>query len=105
MIEIVISETFNRWLGGLRDRRAVARINQRLDRVANGLLGDVQTVGEGVSEMRIHYGPGYRLYYVREDKKSSSCYAAAIKAANDEISSGPNRWLAHGKGRPINDTG
>ena len=68
-MEIVISETFNRWLGGLRDRRAVARINQRLDRVANGLLGDVQTVGEGVSEMRIHYGPGYRLYYVREDEK------------------------------------
>ena len=68
-MEIVISETFNRWLGGLRDRRAVARINQRLDRVANGLLGDVQTVGKGVSEMRIHYGPGYRLYYVREDEK------------------------------------
>ena len=68
MVGIVRSETFNRWLGGLGDRRAVARINQRLDRVANGLLGDVQTVGEGVSEMRIHYGPGYRLYYVREDE-------------------------------------
>ena len=68
MVGIVRSETFNRWLGGLRDRRAVARINQRLNRVANGLLGDVQTVGEGVSEMRIHYGPGYRLYYVREDE-------------------------------------
>ena len=68
MVGIVRSETFNRWLGGLGDRRAVARINQRLNRVANGLLGDVQTVGEGVSEMRIHYGPGYRLYYVREDE-------------------------------------
>ncbi len=68
MIEIVRSETFNRWLRGLSDRRAAARISQRLSRVANGLLGDVRSVGEGVSEMRIHYGPGYRLYYVREDE-------------------------------------
>ena len=68
MIEIVRSETFNRWLRGLSDRRAVARISQRLERVANGILGDVRSVGEGVSEMRIHYGPGYRLYYVREDE-------------------------------------
>ena len=58
----------NRWLRGLSDRRAVARISQRLERVANGILGDVRSVGEGVSEMRIHYGPGYRLYYVREDE-------------------------------------
>ena len=68
MIEIVRSETFNRWLRGLSDRRAAARISRRLGRVANGLLGDVRSVGEGVSEMRIHYGPGYRLYYVREDE-------------------------------------
>ena len=68
MIEIVRSETFNRWLGGLGDRRAVARISQRLERVADGILGDVRSVGEGVSEIRIHYGPGYRLYYVHEDE-------------------------------------
>ena len=68
MIEIVRSETFNRWLRGLSDRRAAARISRRLGRVANGLLGDVRSVGEGVSEMRIHYGPGYRLYYVRDDE-------------------------------------
>ena len=68
MVEIARSETFDRWLGGLGDPRAVARISQRLERVANGILGDVRSVGEGVSEMRIHYGPGYRLYYVREDE-------------------------------------
>ena len=68
MIEVVRSETFNRWLRGLSDRRAAARISRRLGRVANGLLGDVRSAGEGVSEMRIHYGPGYRLYYVREDE-------------------------------------
>ena len=68
MVGIVRSETFDRWLRGLSDRRAAARIIQRLERVAKGLVGDVRSVGEGVSEMRIHYGPGYRLYYVREDE-------------------------------------
>ena len=48
----------------------MARIIQRLERVAKGLLGDVRSVGEGVSEMRIHYGPGYRLYYVREGENT-----------------------------------
>ena len=70
MVGAVRSETFDRWLGGLGDRRAVARIIQRLERVANGILGDVRSVGEGVSEMRIHYGPGYRLYYVREGENT-----------------------------------
>ena len=71
MVGVVRSETFDRWLGGLEDRRAVARIIQRLERVAKGLLGDVRSVGEGVfSEMRIHYGPGYRLYYVREGENT-----------------------------------
>ena len=70
MVGIVRSETFNRWLRGLSDRRAAARISRRLERVVNGLLGDVRSVGEGVSEMRIHYGPGYRLYYVREGENT-----------------------------------
>ena len=49
----------------LRDRRGVARINARLRNVSLGNLGDVKAVGNGVSEMRIHYGPGYRIYYMR----------------------------------------
>lgn len=65
MIEVTQTETFAEWLGGLRDRRAAARVRDRIVRIAGGLLGDVEPVGEGVSEARIHYGPGYRLYFVR----------------------------------------
>jgi putative addiction module killer protein len=56
---------FARWLAGLRDRRAVARINARIRRLSLGNPGDVKPVGEGVSEMRIDYGPGYRVYFVQ----------------------------------------
>lgn len=65
MIELIRSATFDRWLSGLRDRRAVARIVARLDRMAAGNPGDVQPVGEGVSELRINYGPGYRVYFIQ----------------------------------------
>jgi putative addiction module killer protein len=55
---------FAEWLKGLRDVRATAKITSRIDRMEEGNLGDVASVGEGVSEARIHYGPGYRLYFV-----------------------------------------
>ncbi len=64
-MELIRSATFDRWLTGLRDRRALARIAARLDRLAAGNPGDVQPVGEGVSELRIDYGPGYRVYFTR----------------------------------------
>ena len=66
MIELIRSATFDRWLSGLRDRRAVARIAARLDRMAAGNPGDVQPVGDGVSELRINYGPGYRVYFIQQ---------------------------------------
>lgn len=65
MIELIKSTAFDRWLTDLRDVRAVARIQVRLDRMATGNPGDVKPVGEGVSEMRIDYGPGYRVYFMR----------------------------------------
>ena len=61
--EIEKTEIFDRWLLKLRDRKAVLAITQRLDRAIVGNFGDVAPVGEGVSEMRIFVGPGYRLYY------------------------------------------
>ena len=54
---------FNEWLEGLRDIRARARVRTRLDRVSLGNLGDYASVGEGVFELRLFYGPGYRVYY------------------------------------------
>ena len=65
MIEVRQTEDFARWLRSLRDAKAAAKIAQRIVRVASGLLGDVKPVGEGVSELRINFGPGYRLYFVR----------------------------------------
>ena len=64
MFEIVQSTTFRQWIRRLRDREAVERINARLRRVVLGNLGEVAPVGNGISEMRIHYGPGYRIYYI-----------------------------------------
>ena len=57
------TETFRKWERKLRDQRAKALIAARLLRLANGLPGDVAPVGEGVSELRIHHGPGYRIYF------------------------------------------
>ena len=63
MVELRKTERFARWIDGLRDLRARARIQARLDRLAEGNPGDVKPVGEGVSELRIDYGPGYRVYF------------------------------------------
>lgn len=67
--QIVIVETdqFRDWLDGLRDRKARLRIDDRLRRLANGNAGDTKSVGEGVQELRLHFGPGYRVYYIWRD--------------------------------------
>ncbi|PIT00694.1 addiction module antitoxin RelB [Bradyrhizobium nitroreducens] len=62
MINVLQTEAFRGWLAGLRDRRAVARIASRLALIERGTLGDVKSLGAGLSEFRIDYGPGYRLY-------------------------------------------
>ena len=59
------TEAFRRWLDKLHDVHAVGLITRRLERVQRGNVGDIRSVGGGISEMRINYGPGYRLYFVR----------------------------------------
>lgn len=66
MVELVTSATFERWLRKLKDRQAVARVLARIDRLVAGNPGDVKPVGGGISEMRIRYGPGYRIYFLQE---------------------------------------
>ncbi len=66
MADVVESATFRRWIRGLGDRAAVARINARLRGVSLGHMGDTRAVGEGLFEMRLHHGPGYRLYCLRD---------------------------------------
>jgi putative addiction module killer protein len=63
MLDIKQTETYRKWERKLRDQRAKALIAARVFRVANGLTGDVKPVGQGVSELRIHHGPGYRVYF------------------------------------------
>jgi putative addiction module killer protein len=65
MLAIRKTGTYARWLDGLRDIHARARVMVRVERLAAGNPGDVRPVGEGVSEMRIDYGPGYRVYYTQ----------------------------------------
>ena len=69
MIEIRKTETYAKWLNGLRDIQARARILVRVERLAAGNPGDVRPVGKGVSELRIDYGPGYRVYYTKHGKE------------------------------------
>lgn len=65
MLEVRKTEAFETWLTELKDQRGKAKIVARIDRLALGNPGDVSPVGEGVSELRIHFGPGYRVYFVR----------------------------------------
>jgi len=65
-MEIRKTDTFSRWLDRLKDPKAKARVLVRITRLADGNPGDVKPVGKGVSEMRIPYGPGYRVYYVQQ---------------------------------------
>jgi putative addiction module killer protein len=63
MFELLQTETFRKWRTKLKDERARALIASRLDRLAFGHTGDAEPVGDGISELRIHYGPGYRVYF------------------------------------------
>ncbi len=95
MIEVRQTAEFTDWMARLRDGRARAKIAARIDRLAMGNPGDVQPVGEGLSELRIHHGPGYRVYFVQRgamlvvllcggDKSSQSAdIRAARKLAAD----------------------
>ena len=66
MVEIRKTDVFVNWLDGLRDIQARARVLVRIERLATGNPGDVKPVGEGVSELRIDYDPGYRVYFVKQ---------------------------------------
>jgi putative addiction module killer protein len=89
MIEIRKTSHFANWIDSLQDIRARARIQARIERLAMGNPGDVKPVGEGISEMRINYGPGYRVYYIQHERSvvillaggEKSTQARDIKAA------------------------
>jgi putative addiction module killer protein len=69
VLQIRKTDTFAQWLDGLRDVRARARVQVRIERLAAGNAGDAEPVGEGVSELRINYGPGYRVYFKKHGRE------------------------------------
>jgi putative addiction module killer protein len=83
MVEIVKSATFDRWLRKLKDRRAAARVLVRIDRLGAGNPGDVKPVGSGISELRIDYGPGYRVYYLQEGQRLIVLLCGGDKSSQD----------------------
>jgi putative addiction module killer protein len=83
MPEVRQTETFARWLAGLRDDRAQARINTRIRRLSLGNPGDVKSVGEGVLEMRIDYGPGCRVYFAQRGAALVMLLAGGDKRSQD----------------------
>ncbi|MBF0491331.1 MAG: type II toxin-antitoxin system RelE/ParE family toxin [Deltaproteobacteria bacterium] len=73
------TETFTKWLDGLRDIRGRARVQVRIERLAAGNAGDVKAVGKGVSELRIDYGPGYRVYFTKRGNETVILLAGGDK--------------------------
>ena len=69
MLEIRKTDTYAQWIDSLRDLQARARIQVRIERLAAGNAGDVKAVGDGVSELRIDYGPGYRVYFTKRGRE------------------------------------
>lgn len=94
--ELAETSVFSEWLGSLRDRRAMAKVLDRLKRASNGNFGDCKSVKGGVSEMRIDYGPGYRVYFFQRgkelvillcggDKRTQDADIAQAKRLKEEI--------------------
>jgi putative addiction module killer protein len=84
MIEIRETEIYSRWFKSLRDRQAKARIDIRIRRLSTGNPGDVKPVGQGVSELRIDYGPGYRVYFVQRGETLIILLAGGDKRTQEQ---------------------
>ena len=92
MIEFRQTEEFASWLGDLEDQRAKARIAARLRRLAMGNPGDVSPVGHGLSELRIHHGPGYRVYFVQRGDVVIVVLCGGNRRASEKTSSARMNW-------------
>lgn len=84
MIEIRKTVIFIQWLDNLRDIQARARVQARIERLAGGNPGDVEPVGEGVSELRINYGPGYRVYFKKRGQQLIILLAGGDKSSQSK---------------------
>ena len=94
MIEVRETEHFSQWLNGLRDRQARVRIQLRIDRLQLGNPGDVKPVGDGISELRIDYGPGYRVYYAHQGPTRAVLLLGGDKSTQGSDVKKPRNWPA-----------
>lgn len=101
-MKVVKTNVFDKWLKGLKDRVAARRIQIRLDRLVAGNSGDVKPVGGGISELRIDYGPGYRVYYLHRGTTLVVLLCGGDKASQDRDIEQAHRiakeWRTDGKG-------
>ena len=89
---------YSDWLGGLRDARAKAKIIMQVDKMELGLFGDVEPVGEGLSELRIHYGPGYRVYFGKAGRQVFLLLCGGDKTTQTkDISKAKKYWQDHNR--------
>jgi putative addiction module killer protein len=84
MLELKQTDTFRKWWTRLKDERARSAILSRLDRLTYGLAGDVAPVGGGISELRIHHGPGYRVYFCRRGNTVILLLCGGDKSSQDK---------------------
>lgn len=82
-IQVSVTESFNAWLAGLRDGMARVLIADRIDRIAAGNLGDHKSLGNGVHELRVNHGPGYRLYFARHGQRVIFLLCGGDKSSQD----------------------
>jgi putative addiction module killer protein len=97
MFEVRQTAVFAKWHADLQDRTAKAKIAVRTDRPALGNPGDVKPVGEGVSEMRIDRGPGYRVYFARRERLWCCFFAATTSGPRRATLRRPRRWQRNGR--------
>lgn len=92
---------FTRWLEGIRDKVAQARVRVRLRQIQAGNMGDCESVGDGVIELRVHVGAGYRVYCARHGKSVVLLLSGGDKRRQDSDIKQARRWWADWKGRQV----
>lgn len=89
---------YAQWLNGIKDPRAKARIIMQVDKMELGLFGDSQPIGNGLSELRVHFGPGYRIYYAKEGKSRYLLLLGGNKSTQTkDIKLAKKYWKDHGQ--------